>query len=78
MQKHRLLEQALPSLFPFSLPLPLPFLRLPHRLIYPVTRELHLSNKPKFEHLGQRRQGTGFVGKGCGCDETVWQLLQVL
>ena len=32
MQKHRLLEQALPSLFPFSLPLPLPFLRLPRRL----------------------------------------------
>ena len=35
MQKHRLLEQALPSLFPFCLtpPLsPLPFLRLPRRL----------------------------------------------
>ena len=38
MQKHRLLEQALPSLFPFSLPLP--FLRLPRRL---KSDRLHIS-----------------------------------
>ena len=32
--KHRLLEQALHSLFPFSLPPSLPFLRLPRRLTF--------------------------------------------
>ena len=42
MQKHRLLQQALPSLFPFSLPLPLPFLHPPRRLSR--TRILALSS----------------------------------
>ena len=41
IQKYRLLYQALPSLFPslvlFSLPLPLPLLRVPLRLLVPLS-----------------------------------------
>ena len=48
MQKHRLLEQALPSLFPFSLPPPPPlFAPATQARIIRARRQKEIENQPR-------------------------------
>ena len=73
MQKHRLLEQALPSLFPFSLPLP--FLFLPRRLTLSLVLERLLNagfrlNKAKCKFFQSSVVYLGHVIDGGGLHPT--------